>query len=42
MSGNDGDVSRGDAPGEDPVARVPLPARVPFGFHGSWVADSIL
>ena len=26
-----------DAPGEDPVARVPLPARVPFGFHGSWV-----
>lgn len=26
-----------DAPGEDPVARVPLPARVPFGFHGSWI-----
>ncbi|MGI8938228.1 MAG: carotenoid oxygenase family protein [Iamia sp.] len=26
-----------DAPGEEPVARVPLPARVPFGFHGSWV-----
>ena len=26
-----------DAPGEEPVARVPLPARVPFGFHGNWV-----
>lgn len=26
-----------DAPGADPVARVPLPARVPFGFHGSWI-----
>jgi carotenoid cleavage dioxygenase len=22
-----------------PVARVPLPARVPFGFHGNWIAD---
>jgi carotenoid cleavage dioxygenase-like enzyme len=30
------------APGTDPVARVHLPQRVPFGFHGSWVDDSIL
>ncbi len=22
-----------------PVARVPLPQRIPFGFHGSWIAD---
>ena len=23
----------------DPLARVPLPQRVPFGFHGSWIPD---
>jgi len=23
----------------DPLATVPLPQRVPFGFHGSWIAD---
>jgi carotenoid cleavage dioxygenase len=22
-----------------PVATIPLPQRVPFGFHGSWIAD---
>ena len=30
------------APGTDPVARIHLPQRVPFGFHGSWVDDSAL
>ena len=24
----------------EPVAKVHLPTRVPFGFHGSWIADS--
>jgi carotenoid cleavage dioxygenase-like enzyme len=23
----------------DPVARVHLPARIPLGFHGNWIAD---
>jgi carotenoid cleavage dioxygenase-like enzyme len=23
----------------DPVARVHLPARIPLGFHGSWLPD---
>jgi carotenoid cleavage dioxygenase-like enzyme len=25
--------------GGDPVARIHLPGRVPFGFHGSWIPD---
>ena len=24
----------------DPVARIKLPQRVPFGFHGSWIPDA--
>ena len=24
---------------KEPVARIKLPVRVPFGFHGSWIAD---
>jgi carotenoid cleavage dioxygenase len=28
--------------GAAPVARVPLPRRVPFGFHGSWIDDDEL
>jgi len=23
----------------EPVARVQLPARIPLGFHGNWIAD---
>ena len=31
------DASR---PEKHAIARVRLPVRVPFGFHGSWIADS--
>ena len=24
----------------EPTARVPLPQRIPFGFHGSWIPDA--
>jgi carotenoid cleavage dioxygenase len=30
------DAARFAAP---PVARIRLPQRVPFGFHGAWVSD---
>ena len=29
-------------PGGEPVARVHLPRRVPYGFHGSWISDAEL
>src|SRR6056297_1688773 len=32
-------LDAGDITGDE-VARVPLPQRVPFGFHGNWVPDS--
>ena len=25
----------------EPVARVHLPARIPLGFHGSWIPDQL-
>ena len=34
-------VDASDFTGPD-VARVQLPQRVPFGFHGSWVGDDEL
>ena len=24
-------------PGDEPVARVHIPARIPLGFHGNWI-----
>jgi len=27
--------------GAEPVARIHLPARIPLGFHGSWIPDQI-
>ncbi len=33
-------VLRADAIGDDPIATVELPQRVPFGFHGNWSAAS--
>ena len=38
---NASDVVILDAQGfmDKPVATIPLPVRVPFGFHGNWLAD---
>jgi carotenoid cleavage dioxygenase len=38
--GSDFVVFDASSPGAAPVAVVPLPQRVPVGFHGSWIADS--
>lgn len=27
---------------QGPIARVELPVRVPFGFHGLWIDDALL
>jgi carotenoid cleavage dioxygenase len=32
-------LDAGDIGGE-PVARIHIPHRIPYGFHGNWVADA--